>query len=225
MSALSRQTLELISSWSEVLGAVFGILAATSVVVYVLANKPLRAIEARENLQLRTDLENATATARSKQAELEVEQQKTAKAQEEAAKAQTVLAQSLTRFARRSGHRIADFGKLVDAFKDKPKKTLEIRYKADDTEAENFSHDIDRAFQHIGWTVSVRPLKAGETLGGMALDELKGTTVFSRKAEEERAFVMPFLQASPFGGQAIGTTAPELPDDMLVIVLGVREKL
>ena len=162
---------------------------------------------------------------RTFQLRIEGEQQKTALAQKEAAEAQKLLAQALTRFARRSGDRIADFNKLVEAFKDKPKKTLEIRFKADDTEAEWFSHDVDRAFQSIGWTVSVRPLKAGERLGGMPLDELRGTTVFSRNAEEQRAFMMPFLHASPFGSQAVGTTAPELPDDTLVIVLGVREKL
>jgi hypothetical protein len=71
MSALSRELLESISSWSEFLGAVFGILAATSVVVYVLANKPLRKIEAHDNFVL---------------------QERAARAQKEAAEANLELA-------------------------------------------------------------------------------------------------------------------------------------
>jgi hypothetical protein len=48
MSSLSRELLEHISEWSEALAAVFGILAAISVVVYLLANKPIRKLEARD---------------------------------------------------------------------------------------------------------------------------------------------------------------------------------
>jgi hypothetical protein len=87
MSALSRETLELISSWSEVLGAVFGILAATSVVVYVLVNRPLRKIEAHES---------------------QVERQHTADAQERAAKAELALKlyiDSVKKTAERQGPR------------------------------------------------------------------------------------------------------------------------
>ena len=156
---------------------------------------------------------------------IEAEQQKTAKAQQDAAEAQKLLAQSLTRFVRRSGDRIADFNKLVEAFKDKPKGVMEVRYKDDDSEAKKFSEDIERAFQSIGWAVSTRPIKTGERLGGMQIDKLTGTFIFCRNDEQLKAFLMPFLSAFPFGTGAVGTSARELPDDRLVIVAGVADKL
>jgi hypothetical protein len=50
MSGLSRETLDLISPWAEILTAAFGTLAATGAVIYLLANKPLKKkIEAFDN--------------------------------------------------------------------------------------------------------------------------------------------------------------------------------
>jgi hypothetical protein len=222
VSSMSAESWKMIFDWATV------IFIALTVVTGSGALITGRIINRRQEIRLRQfdkDLTDAKSDLQSKQAELEREQQKTAKAQTEAAEAQKRLAQALTRFARRSGDRIADFGELVEGFKDKPKMTLEIRYKGDDTEAEWFSRDVDRAFQGIGWTVSARPLKAEEKLGGMPLNGLNGTFVFSQNKKVLDDFLMPFLHAFPFGGQATGTTAPELPDNTLVIVVGVRDKL
>jgi len=135
MSAFSKDALETISSWSEILTAAFGILAAASAVVYLLANRPLRKIEAHES---------------------QLERQATARAQKESADAQLALSQTLTVFASRLGDRVLDVGKFVGELKDKPKKIVEIWYKPDDIEAERFSDDIRRALQSIGWPVSAR---------------------------------------------------------------------
>jgi hypothetical protein len=59
MSGLSRETLELIASWAEMLTAAFGILAATAAVVYLLANKPLKKFEAHDNEVLRGTVADA----------------------------------------------------------------------------------------------------------------------------------------------------------------------
>jgi len=67
MSSLSRELLQRISEISEVLGAAFGILAATSVVVYLLANKPLRKLEAHDS----DVLKGTVAEAQGKMAGLE----------------------------------------------------------------------------------------------------------------------------------------------------------
>src|SRR5438445_5938391 len=101
MSAFSREILETISSWAEVFTALFGVLAATSAVVYLLANKPLRKIEAHENSVL---------------------QEKTATAQAEAAKAQLALSQTLAAFARRVGDRVLNFSTFVESLKGHPAK-------------------------------------------------------------------------------------------------------
>jgi hypothetical protein len=49
--------------------------------------------------------------------------------------------------------------------------------------------------------------------------------VFSRDAADERFFTPVLLQALRFGGQAVGTTAHELPADKVVVVVGTRDKL
>jgi hypothetical protein len=58
------------------------------------------------NIQLRTDLEHSIAESRTKQTALEVEQRKTAEAQEKAARAQLELKTHVERVALQSGPRI-----------------------------------------------------------------------------------------------------------------------
>ena len=57
MSPLSPKTLETISAWSEALTALFGILAATSAVVFLLVSKPLKAEADRAQESLKLALE------------------------------------------------------------------------------------------------------------------------------------------------------------------------
>jgi len=203
MSAFSKDALETISSWSEILTAAFGILAAASAVVYLLANRPLRKIEAHES---------------------QLERQATARAQKEAAEAQLALSQTLTVFASRLGDRVLDVGKFVGELKDKPKKIVEIWYKPDDIEAERFSDDIRRALQSIGWPVSARELKPDDRLGGMSVANQQGILVLSRHIEDGSPFSMLILKGLLFGGGAAATTTGELPENKLVIVVGTRNR-
>jgi hypothetical protein len=140
MSALSRETLELISSWAEWLGAVFGILAATSVVVYVLVNRPLRRIEALES---------------------EHEKQKTALAQKEAAEAQLKLEQViemvstprrifLARLGRDDAAWAANF-KEVQKYAGMPAVITSIP----DVEAQQLASDIRSMLTDAGWNATL----------------------------------------------------------------------
>ena len=203
----SRAALETISSWAEVLTVLLTMMGAASGVVYVLSTRPLRAIEAKESEQ---------------------ERQRTAKAQKEAADAQLALSQSLTSLARRAGDRVLNFAKFADGLKGRPKRTVEIWYKPDDTEVQRFSDDIYRALQDGEWPVSRRVLKPGDELGGIPLTKTQGIMVFSHNPDDvigQTSFVFTLLWAIQFGGQAVGTTALELPEGTVVIVVGTKDKL
>jgi hypothetical protein len=70
MSALSRETLELIASWAEILTAAFGIMAATTAVVYLLANRPLKKLEARDSEVLKEAVAEQQTRAATAEREL-----------------------------------------------------------------------------------------------------------------------------------------------------------
>jgi hypothetical protein len=208
------------------------------------------------NTQLRTDLENAktesrnadsrlageqrkTADAQTKlaeeqrktadaQAKLEGEQQKTAKAQEDAARAQLKVNQTLTSFARRSGDRVLNEAAFVDGIKDLPKRTVEVWFKGDDTEAQMFAYDIVRALQSAKWMVSARPLNTGELLDGIPLTTTRGMMVFSSVPGDVlglgNTFMSKLLESIHFGAAAIGSPSPTLPANTIVIVIGERQK-
>jgi len=136
MSAFSRETLEAIASWSEILAGVFGLFAAASVIAYLLASRPLRKIEALESLQ---------------------EKQKTALAQKAAADAQLAL-QRASAFAaspRRIilGNRNGDQEVRGAKFKELEKyaTTPAVIVFVHDDEAEILAHDIAKALVQAGW--------------------------------------------------------------------------
>jgi len=92
MSALSRETLEFISSWAEVLTAVFGILAATGAVVYLLANRPLKRLEKHDNDLMQANVSEARIAQQRVEIELAKQKERTAKAEDAAANAALALA-------------------------------------------------------------------------------------------------------------------------------------
>jgi hypothetical protein len=141
-------------------------------------------------------------------------------AKKEATKAQL----QLSMFARRSGDRVLDSSKFVEGLKGHAVKTVEIWYKPDDTEAERFSDDVCRALKSLGWPVSVKPLSQNE-LGGYPLVNPRGIVMFSRHIEDSEPFPMLIPESLQFGGSTVSTTARELPDGKLVIVVGIRDKL
>jgi hypothetical protein len=112
------------------------------------------------NLQLRTDLEDATAESRSAQSRLEEEQRKTAKAQKEAADAQSALQGHINEVAKRQGQRLLDFKKFVAFLRGKPKGAVRILYSPNDPEAYTFAVHIRRWLglgvdgDGAGWDVS-----------------------------------------------------------------------
>jgi hypothetical protein len=129
MSPLSRETLEAISSYAEWLGAVFGILAATSAVVYVLVNRPLRKLDAHDNAVL---------------------QEKNTTAQTELAKAQLELGKFVNeRTLPRSLNQHWE-GYL----KGKPTGTVALWYHPGDQEAYTLAFTIRHSLLGLGWKAS-----------------------------------------------------------------------
>jgi hypothetical protein len=76
MSSLSKETLELIASWAEILTVVLALASAFCGIVLVIASKPLKKIEARENEVLQGKVTDA-------QIGLGVQQERAAKAEKE----------------------------------------------------------------------------------------------------------------------------------------------
>lgn len=153
--------------------------------------------------------------------------ERAATAHERAAKSELDV-QWLRSIARRAGHRVLDFQKFGTGLKEIPKRTVEIWYKPDDTEVDRFSDDLYRALKSGGWPVSCRVLKPEDKLGGMPLANLEGITVFSRNSDDVtglKNFVMTILEAIPFWAQGVGTTAAELPDGKLIVVIGTSVKM
>jgi multidrug efflux pump subunit AcrA (membrane-fusion protein) len=99
-----------------------------------LANERAGVLESG-NLRLRTDLEHAITESRSKQAELQVEQRKTAEAQQEAAKAQLEYSRYVDEVAKQQKPRGVDRDKFVEALRDKPKRPIGLLYNPNDSEA------------------------------------------------------------------------------------------
>jgi hypothetical protein len=167
-----------------------------------------------------------SAELRDFQLRIEAEQQKTAAAQEGAAKAQLELNQSLRAFARRSGDRVLNFSAFVESLKGQSAKPVEIWYKPDDTEAERFADDLNRALKDIGWPASVRPVHSNDRLGSISSPaKYRGILVVSRHIQDASPFLMLILKSVLFGGQGAAMEAPELPDDKLWIVVGIRDQL
>ncbi|MGC2743327.1 MAG: hypothetical protein WA672_09075 [Candidatus Angelobacter sp.] len=150
MSAFSRETLETIASWSEIFGGIFGLLAAASVIAYLLASRPLRKIEALESLQ---------------------EKQKTALAQKEAAEAQLAL--------RRNIEYAATPRRIVLGSRNNDQEIREVRFKelekyagttaiilfVNDGDAKLLAFDIKAALLKSGWKANVEEAPVSIPLG------------------------------------------------------------
>jgi hypothetical protein len=81
------------------------------------------------------------------------EQQKTASAQEEAAKAQLALKQYQDVIARSVNPRHLDSERFIKLLSGKPKGTVEIWYEPGDTEAYDFANELDQSLRGAGWGV------------------------------------------------------------------------
>ena len=217
MSSLSRELLERISGISEWAAAVFGALAAISAVTYLLANKPLRKIEARENL---------------------VQQEKTALAQADSAKAQLALKQYVDVVAKSRNERQLDSTRFVELLKGKPKGSVEIWYEPTDPEAWHFASDIGRWLgpEGAGWEVSkiqpfpVEPeptyplkkfsLRAAAASTGLAIAAKKDEFLFSTAEGALKNAIN--LAAGGWGMSGLEWSMGDatLPDNHFVIAVG-----
>src|SRR5438552_15407042 len=139
MPPFSKDALETISSWAEILTAAFGILAAASAVVYLLSNKPLRKIEAHES---------------------QLERQAAARAKKEAAEAQLALQKHLESVVKHQKDRELNSRNFVKLLEGKPKKAVELLYNPNDDEAYRFAMQIYKWLgvggdeKGAGWNVS-----------------------------------------------------------------------
>jgi hypothetical protein len=159
------------------------------------------------------------------QLKIEAEQQKTAQAQKDAAKAQLALNQSLVAFAKRSGDRVLNFSTFVGSLKGQPAKTVEIVYVPNDQEAERFANDLLRALQEVGWSASARKLHPDDHVGGLSLPSISGIFALSRNIEDATHFSTLIFNSMLFGGGGASTTAPDLPEHKIVVVVGDRIRL
>ena len=136
------------------------------------------------NLQLQTDLANATAESRSKQAALEIEQRKTAEAQQKAAEAQLALKKAVELAA--TPRRIILGSRVVNEYNDQEVRAAafqELGKYADtpavilyiqDEEAQILANDIRGALIHAGWkSVSVLSLASTPVPLGFVMEGVR----------------------------------------------------
>jgi len=217
MSAFSREALETISSWSEVLAAVFATLAALSGIAYLLSTRPLRKIEVRENAIL---------------------QRETADAQAEAAKAQLALRSYIDAVARRALPRRVDHVKFLDCLKGKPKASVEILYKPEDKEAWQFARSLNGLLgsEGAGWKVSkMKPIPANGTWDGAVPDDAPadiryggawatGLILRANEVREKETAIGALTDALRASAEIGFETVQDrsLPDGHIIIVVGEK---
>jgi hypothetical protein len=165
MSGLSRETLELISSWAEILTAAFGILAATAAVVYLLANRPLKKLETHDNEVLKGTVSEAQRALLVQQERADIAAGKLAGLEQDAADAKTEMAkqQTIAATAERSllelqnrikprnltAKQAADF---VEVLRTLPGGTIDFGYtSAGGDETFNFAKQFLPLFKKAGW--------------------------------------------------------------------------
>ena len=132
ISQLSKEALERIASWAEILTVLFTMLGALAGVAFVLSTRPLRRMERQQT---------------------ENERQKTAKAQKEAAEAQLEL-QKRVEYVRKEAAWRTLSPRFAEALKCRPKGTAEILYAPEDMEAYTFALQIWHALKNAGWATS-----------------------------------------------------------------------
>lgn len=178
------------------------------------------------NIQLRTDLQNATSESRSAQVRLEQEEQKTAKAQKEASEAQLALNKVLIKRALGRFANPRDF----EALKNLPKATATILYKEGDGEAYMYASEIVQCLRGIGWTVPPNmptPIRQPFVADGASHAPVLGNKVIAKTQPTPEEIMLPnttnrvglLMRALGAAGLLVD---PSLPDDTFVIVIGER---
>jgi hypothetical protein len=211
MSPVSRELLESVSSWAEVLTFVLTFLAAMSGIVYVLTIKPLRKIEVRE---------------------VQEERQKTAKAQTEAAQAQLALKQYVDVVAKSVNSRRLDSKRFIELMSGKPKGTAEVWYVPNDEEAYEFAFNIHRWLgpEGAGWNIlSLKPVSNEEdpdgrvrkfASSGMVMISNKPLTGFDNAPGALRNAISLSVGGWGIVGDEWSLENPALSENYVIVVVG-----
>ncbi len=210
MSALSRETLELISSWAEVLTALFGILAATCAVVYLLANKPIRKLEQHDNEVLQANVADARKAQQSVELELVKQQERTAKAEKAASDAALALAkfkeprvlskqQSSTITAK-----VKPFRVKFDVAASNNSETLNLVVQIEDLLKAAGWEEVDWPFAD-GNLVHSRITRPGRVSIGLAIEH--GVSIQVKQPEKEELFEIAKTLASAFSAEGVSARA------------------
>jgi hypothetical protein len=198
-------------------------------------NAEQRAVKTTGHLQR---LAVALTESRTKVAELEKEQQKTAMAQRDAA---NTLKQSIDYVYLVASYRRLNVPKCLAILRGRPKGTAEIWFKPWDEEALLFAVQIESTLKKAGWTVGAAggiPQTEGANNKDI-LDQIPvggrhpsdGVTIISKKVcvwrpmPEESAENCPLAETLSIGllgvgGKLLSGTVPTLPDDHYIIVVG-----
>jgi hypothetical protein len=233
-----------------------GLTAETEIAKKERAETDLKAEQAREraaeadkraqklegdNLKLRTDLENATAEARSKQTELTREQQEMAKEQQKTADAQKDAAQTLLqaqfnlqqiRSLQMPRHLVSGENreKFMQALKGKSATAIDIKWAADMFigEPKQFAEEIADALKEAGWTITklqgviimndtINPLNvkipAGLKIFVRDLDNIPSSAQALHWAFLSSGFVADLNRNKKLEGDAIGLMVFMIPVD------------
>ncbi len=177
---------------------------------------------------------------------IEGEQQKTAEAQSQAAKAQLALKQYVDLVAKSSNPRlIVDPGRFIEILKGKPKGTADIWFEPNDPEARDFAENLARMLgaSGAGWNVSesgplppdsattTRPDRRTE-LESLRLAASTGLAIgsnsilFDPKGETLRGALINAIDFGTGGWNISGVRGhweqayPSIPDRHFVIVVG-----
>jgi hypothetical protein len=158
LSSLSREQLENIVRFAEWSAIVLTFLGATSGVVFILANRPLKKLEAAERQQEHDQSQakiaesNATAArANENTAALSLKVEEEARKRAEAEKALLELQED---FAPRDFNK-EEFHTLVRLLTRDPKGHIDIVVQAGNPEARGFAGWLASALHVSGWTVNV----------------------------------------------------------------------
>jgi hypothetical protein len=202
-------------------------------------NRQAKTLE-QANIQIRTDLQNATAASLAKATELEKEQQKTARAQKEAAEAQLQLSKKTN--ARWRNLNLGGGKGTSDELAGKPVSQFEILYPAEDEEAFTCAEMMRTMLVAHGWTLSdFRTLRETDALEGkdnipnaplavragawfgMSVNTKTGIPVPPWEHVNDSAgaaLMMALCCGQGIGGQ--GITDPRLPENLVRIVIGKK---
>jgi hypothetical protein len=167
-SSVSPESLEWWKNAFEIGGVILLLLTFIAGAGVLWFSKRVNAVQAEQLRQFderltkaHADLQTATAESVRRQTELEVEQRKTAEAQERATRVQLEYNRYLDEVTKQQKPRGVDREKFLEALRDKPKRPVVLWYNPNDTEAYFFAQMLftwlgkgnpDR--EGAGWQVS-----------------------------------------------------------------------